>query len=145
MIKTEYIKELVLLKIRDTDLFLVDVEVKPGNIISVFLDKKDGITIEECAQINEALEHQLDRDFEDFELRVSSPGLNKPLKVMPQYEKNIGKHVDIVLNDGKKIRGVLKNANNKGIDIELNEKKKDVREQTFSFDQIKSTKVDIAF
>jgi ribosome maturation factor RimP len=145
MIKTEYIRELVLLQIRDTDLFLVDVEVKPGNIISVFLDKNDGITIEECAQINESLEHQLDRDFEDFELRVSSPGLNKPLKVMPQYEKNIGKQVDIVLNDGKKIRGVLKNANNTGIDIELKEKKKDVSEQTFSFDQIKSTKVAIAF
>lgn len=145
MIKTEYIKELALLQIRDTDLFLVDVEVKPGNIISVFLDKKDGITIEECARINEALENELDRDYEDFELRVSSPGLNKSLRVMPQYEKNIGKKVDIVLKDGKKISGVLKNVNNKGIDIELKEKKNDVKEQAFSFDQIKSTKVAITF
>lgn len=145
MIKTEYIKELVLLQIRGTDLFLVDVEVKPGNIISVFLDKKDGITIEECARVNEALENELDRDFEDFELRVSSPGLNKPLRVIPQYEKNIGKKVDIVLKDGKKISGILKNANNKGVDIELREKKNDVQKQTFSFDQIKSTKVAIAF
>ncbi len=145
MIKTEYIKELVLLQIRGTDLFLVDVEVKPGNIISVFLDKKDGITIEECARVNEALENELDRDFEDFELRVSSPGLNKPLRVMPQYEKNIGKKVDIVLKDGKKISGILKNANNKGVDIELREKKNDVQKQTFSFDHIKSTKVAIAF
>ncbi len=145
MIKTEYIKELVLLKIRDTDLFLVEVDVKPGNIISVFLDKKDGITIEECARINEALETELDRDFEDFELRVSSPGLNKPLKVIPQYEKNIGKKVDIILKDGRKISGILKNINNQGINIELREKKKDVQEQTISFDQIKSTKVSIDF
>ncbi len=145
MIKTEYIKELVLLKIRDTDLFLVEVDVKPGNIISVFLDKKDGITIEECARINEALENELDRDFEDFELRVSSPGLNKPLKVIPQYEKNIGKKVDIILKDGRKISGILKNINNQGINIELREKKKDVQEQTISFDQIKSTKVSIDF
>ena len=51
----------------------------------------EGVTIEECAKVSRIIESGLDREIEDFELEVSSPGLNSPFKVLPQYFKNIGK------------------------------------------------------
>ena len=66
--------------IKGTDLFLVAVKVSSSNRITILADKNSGITIDECAAIHRHVENSLDRDKEDFELLVSSPGLDLPFR-----------------------------------------------------------------
>ncbi len=89
------------------DLFLVEVTVRPANKIAVFVDSFKGVTLEECIGISRYLESKLDRSVEDFELEVSSPGLDKPLKLPVQFEKNMGRMLDVVMFDGIKVTGKL--------------------------------------
>jgi ribosome maturation factor RimP len=85
---------------------------------------------------------------DDFSLEVSSPGLDEPLKLMRQYYKNTGRKVEVLLKDGVKTEGVLKEVTESGIIIEETRgknKKKEVIEHNLPFDQIKSTKIQIVF
>ena len=75
------------------------------NIISVFVDKAVGISIKECLQISRHIENELDREIEDFQLSVSSPGLTNPFLVKEQYQKNKGKNIIVKLKNGEKVRG----------------------------------------
>jgi ribosome maturation factor RimP len=154
MISTESIQDIVLRVLESTECFVVDVSVKPGNRIFVFVDKLEGITIDECAYISSEIEKHLNRDIEDFDLEVSSPGLTSPFKVKQQYFKNIGKDVEIVLTSGEKIVGKLQSMNDLGIITEAEKKVKIpgrrkpeiTRENiTIEFKNIKSTKVLINF
>ena len=85
MIEKQNIKELVEEFIKGTGLFLVAVKVSSANRITVLADKNEGITIDECAAIHRHIENNLDREKEDFELQVSSPGLDMPFLVIEQY------------------------------------------------------------
>ena len=87
-----------------TDLFLVDLAVKPSNKIIIELDSFKGITIDECAQVSSSLEAKLNRNVEDFDLEVSSPGLGLPFKVNQQYQKNIGNQVSVLLKSTYKLQ-----------------------------------------
>ena len=60
-----------------------------------------GITIDQCGEISKLVEASLNREEEDFEIEVSSPGLSEPFKVINQYRKNIGQEVEIVTEDGQ--------------------------------------------
>ena len=88
------------------DVFLVEVKVNPGNNIIVFLDADNGVTIEKCIQINRALYKQIEEaglfPNGDFSLEVSSPGVDEPLKLHRQYKKNIGRKVEVTMNDETK-------------------------------------------
>lgn len=103
MITTEQTENIVNEQIAGTDIFIVDVHVAKGNKIVVRLDHPDGITIDTCAAISKNIESQLDRGKEDFSLEVTSSGIGYPFKVKKQYEKNIGKKIDIQLIEGQKI------------------------------------------
>ena len=107
MIKTEFIRNLLEEELTRRGLFLVEVLVSPVNKIVVYLDSVQGVTLEECMQVSRFLESRLDRNEEDFELEVSSPGLDKPLKLPVQFEKNVGRMLDVVKTDGMKITGKL--------------------------------------
>jgi len=152
MISKDIVKDIVLSVTGDSAIFLVDVKVGKGNKISVEVDKPEGITIEECVKISRAIESGLNRETEDFELEVSSPGLNEPFKVMEQYRKNCGRHVDVVKRDGQKISGVLQQTDNDGIILELKAKIREAGQKrtktvmqtvAVQFSEIKSTKVTI--
>ena len=108
MIAEEYIKQVVLKIINNSGIFLVDIQVKPTNKIFIEIDDDKGININQCAEISREIEKYLNRDYEDFELNVSSPGLDKAFKVKEQYKKNIGKELNIQTIDGKNLTGVLK-------------------------------------
>src|SRR5690554_3690461 len=82
-------------------MFLVDIQVSASNAIRVFIDSYDGIDIDHCVAISRHIEHNLDREEEDFELQVSSPGLSEPLKVKEQYIKNIGREMEVDLEGGR--------------------------------------------
>lgn len=111
MITKEQITELANQKIEGTSLFLVDVKVKSGNKIEVFVDGDNGIGINDCVAISRHIEGRLDREKEDFSLEVSSPDATKPLKLGRQYLKHIGREFDIELNDGNKYTGKLTEVN----------------------------------
>jgi ribosome maturation factor RimP len=145
MIEKQKIEGLVEEFIRGTGLFLVSVKVSNANRIIVLADKNEGITIDECAAIHRHIENGLDRDEVDFELQVSSPGLDVPFGVIQQYVKNDGKKVEVVDNDGSKYAGKLKNVTAGGFELETEIKTKgktaEVKDISFNFEQIKSTRV----
>jgi ribosome maturation factor RimP len=145
MIEKEKIEALVDEFMKGTELFRVAVKVSSTNKITVLADKKNGINIDECAGIHRHIENNLDREAEDFELQVSSPGLDHPFAVLEQYYKNEGKKVEVTDNDGSKFTGSLKNITPGGFELEtevkVKGKTKEVKDISFNFDQIKTTKV----
>ena len=110
MILKETVKEIVTELIAGTPIFIVDISVSPSNKIRIFIDTPEGVFIDDCIRINRAVESSLDRDKEDFELEVSSPGLSDPLKVLPQYIKNTGRTVEVLTKEGDKYEGTLEEA-----------------------------------
>ena len=130
---------------KDTGLFLVSVKAGNGNRIAVLADRKEGITIDECAAIHRHIENNLNREEEDYELQVSSPGLDMPFMVIEQYLKNEGKKVEVTDNDGIKYTGILKNVTAGGFELEAEVKVKgktrELKEVSFNFDQVKTTRV----
>ncbi|MFV0378468.1 MAG: ribosome assembly cofactor RimP [Mangrovibacterium sp.] len=153
MIEKSRIIQLIEEKLTE-DQFIVDVEVSPSNQISVQIDSETGITIDHCVAISRQIEGNLDREEEDFELQVSSAGLGQPFKVFRQYLKNLEKEVELVLKDGKKMTGILKQATESGFVLESSKmekpegkKKKELVTQLheISFDQVKTVKNSIKF
>jgi ribosome maturation factor RimP len=145
MAEKEYIKGLVEEFIKGTGLFLVAVKVSSANRITVLADKNDGITIDECVAIHRHIEKNLDREKEDFELQVSSPGLDLPFGVIEQYYKNQGRKVEVTENEGSKFTGKLKNVTKGGFELEtevkIKGKTKELKDLSFNFDQVKTTRV----
>lgn len=135
----------------DTDCFLVDVKLNPGNNIQVFVDADAGLPLSRCIAYNRALYKQIEEAalFQDgdFALEVSSPGLEEPLKLSRQYEKNIGRLVEVILKDGRKIEGKLLSAADQVVVEETKGKgkKQEILQHTLLFDDIKSTKIQIVF
>lgn len=136
----------------DPQYFLVEVKIRPTNNVKVFIDGDNGISIEKCITYNRQLYKMLESSdlfpAGDFSLEVSSPGLDEPLKMHRQYKKNIGRKVEVLLKDGIKTGGVLKEVTDNSIIVEETKgknKKKEIIEHNFLFDQIKSTKIQIVF
>jgi ribosome maturation factor RimP len=134
------------------DCFLVEVRMKPGNKIQVFLDADQGVSLGNCTQINRKLYAQIEEAalFEpgDFELEVSSPGLDEPLKLPRQYQKNIGRPVEVIMKDGRKICGKLLAADETSLQIEETKgkgKKQETILHSLITEHIKTTKIQIVF
>jgi len=145
MADKEYIKELAEGFAKETGLFLVGVRVSSSNRITVLADKNEGITIDECVALHRHIESHLDREKEDFELQVSSPGLDSPFQVLEQYLKNEGKKIEVVDTEGSKLTGILRNVTPGGFELEaevkVKGKQKELKEISFNFDQVKSARV----
>lgn len=132
--------------------FIVDVKISQSNVINVFIDSMEGLSVEECKRISRFIESQFDREEEDYALEVSSPGLSKSFKVLKQYEKYLNREVETVTDDGEKTTGILKEANKDFIIIETsitkkikNKKQLVVEETKIEFVNIKTTKSVISF
>ncbi len=137
MIEKSTIETLIEEFIKESPLFLVAVKVSSSNRITVLADTMDGITIDECAALHRHIENSLDRNKEDFELQVSSPGLDMPFTVIDQYYKNEGKKVEVTDNEGSKFTGRIKNVTKGGFEIEtevkIKGKKKELKDIIFQF------------
>ncbi|MCK3682631.1 ribosome assembly cofactor RimP [Maribellus sp. YY47] len=153
MIAKEIIEKLVKEKL-DERMFIVDISVSSTNVIHIFVDSYDGMTIEQCIAISRHVEHSFDREEEDFALEVSSPGLTESFKVKEQYVKYTGKAIKIVTSDDQKLEGLLKSASDSGVVLETSgkekvegQKKKQliVKEYNINYDDIKSAKAVISF
>jgi ribosome maturation factor RimP len=136
----------------DPALFLVEVRIKPANNIKVFIDGDQGIPIEKLVQFNRALYKQFEESQllpnGDFSLEVSSPGLDEPLKLFRQYQKNTGRFVEVMKKDGSRAEGKMVSVDEKGIVVEEEKghgKKKEVVQHEIPFDDVKTTKIQIKF
>lgn len=118
MIRKEHIAELAEAFLKDSANYLIDVNVRPGNRISVFIENDEHVSIKDCIALSRHIEFSLDREQQDFELEVSSPGIDSPLKLVRQFQKYIGKEVESILLSGDKIVGTLLNADAEGFEIE---------------------------
>lgn len=157
MISKQKVRELAeeRIKERDEKLFIVELSISPTNVIRLELDKTEGyVSIEDCMSVSRNIEHNLDREEADFELHVSSAGLDKPLRVLAQYVKNIGRDLEVKLKSKEKVTGTLTAVNEEGIVMKREEKqtvegkkKKElvVIENAIAFSDINEAKIVISF
>ncbi|MEI7500146.1 MAG: ribosome assembly cofactor RimP [Bacteroidota bacterium] len=150
MITEKQLKKLIDDHLKESELFLVDLIVKPGNQISIFIDGDRRVIVEDCRKLSRFLEDNLDRESEDFDLTVSSAGADRPLKLPRQYKKNIGNALEIITKAGDKISGLLINVSDAGFEIErhaekIAKKESDKNIMSLKFDEIKSAKEVITF
>jgi ribosome maturation factor RimP len=132
--------------------FLVEVRIKPTNNVKVFIDSDEGVVLSDLIEYNRKLYKQLEESAlfpdGDFSLEVSSPGLDEPLKLFRQYKKNIGRFVEVTFKDSTKKEGKLVDATEDGVVIEIESgkgKKKEIKQESILFDQIKNTKIQVKF
>lgn len=116
MIAVEKIQELVN-EFVEEGFFLVELKVSSTNKIIILIDSMDGAHIADCISLSRNIENSLDREEEDFELEVSTPGLGQSFKVPQQYLKNIGRNVEVDLLDNTKIVGLLNGFEDNTIEV----------------------------
>jgi ribosome maturation factor RimP len=148
------IRSLVAEKIEGTEYYILELEIKPGNNIKVELESMGPVSISDCVDISRQIEHNLDREAEDFALQVSSPGIDKPLRDPRQYIKNVGRSLKVRLSEGEEVEGELMNADEKGIKLltkrkeRVPGKKKKIlieEELDLTYPEIKQAKIKINF
>ncbi len=124
MIDNKTVRELAEEWLKDKEYFLVDTSVDNQNKITVEIDHKDGVWIEDCCELSRFIESRLDREIEDYELEVGSAGIGQPFKVLQQYINNIGNEVEVLTSAGKKQQGILSAADENGFAVTVTEKQK---------------------
>ena len=154
MLDSKEIRAFIEKELEGSDLFLVDLQVRPGNLIEVEIDSDNPVSIEECEKLTRAIEGEFDRDKEDYTLEVGSAGITSPFKVKRQYLKNIGREVEVLTKEGKKISGVLSKVGDEDFTILVKEKvkKPDAKrpvieevEHTYGYNDVKQTKYILKF
>ena len=149
MIDKQMVIQLAEEKLASSGNYLVDVEIQPGNVIIVEIDNDEAVCIDDCVELSRFIEEHLDRNSEDFELEVGSAGITSPFKILRQYQKNIGKEVEVLLASGMKLTGILKSADENGIVLTVEKqvkpegaKRKITVEEdlAYTYNEIKSTK-----
>jgi ribosome maturation factor RimP len=154
MIDRQKVVELANEWLADKEYFLVDVIITKDDKITVEIDHAEGVWIEDCAELSRHIESGLSRDSEDYELEVGSAGLGQPFKVVQQYKNHIGLEVEVLGKDGKKYKGILKEAGDEDFVLSMTKKEKvegvkrpqlvevDLK---FTYDEVKYTKYIIKF
>ena len=99
------------------DLFLIDLKISAGNDIVVILDGDQGVTLQDCLDASRAIENNLDREIEDFALQVMSGGLSEPLSIPRQYAKNIGRDLEVLLQNDEKLKGEIVDADENSVTL----------------------------
>ena len=122
MIDKNIVRRLVDEWLEGKEYFLVDIQISPDSKVVVEIDHADGVWIEDCVELSKFIEENLSRDEEDYELEVGSAGLGQPFKVPQQYINFIGKEVEVLDHDGRKVSGVLKSVDGNKFVVSVNEK-----------------------
>lgn len=154
MINKQTIISLIESHFEGSDKFIVDVKILAGNKIEVYIDAPKHIVIADCVELSRFIEGHLDREKEDFELQVSSPGATESFKVLDQYRKYKETKVKVVTKDGKKYEGVLKEANDDTFVLEETRREKKIvgkgnqtviENITIAYNNVKETKSVLPF
>lgn len=154
MIDKNIVKRLVDEWLEGKEYFIVDIQISPESKIVAEIDHADGVWIEDCVELSKFIEDHLSRDEEDYELEVGSAGLGQPFKVPQQYINFIGKEVEVLDQDGSKVKGILKSVDGNKFIVSVNEKvrvegkkrpvKMDV-DHEYDMNEVKYTKYLISF
>ena len=135
------------------DLFLIDLSIAPDNTVKIVIDGDKGVLVEDCVFISRAVEHNLDREAEDFSLEVTSAGATSSLVNVRQYKKNLGRNLKVVTQD-ETIEGKLTEVHPESIVLEwktrepkpVGKGKVTVKKQaTVTYNNIQEAKVLIKF
>ena len=154
MVDKKKVCEIVEEWLKDKEYFLVEVTVSPDNKIVVEIDHKEGVWIEDCVDLSRFVDSQLDREEEDYELEVGSAGIGQPFKVLQQYINHVGCEVEVLTKEGRKLYGVLKEADEQHFVLTIQQKMKEEGAKRpklvdvdlpFTYDEIKYTKYLISF
>ena len=153
MIKKDLITKLIDERIAELNngLYVVELTISPSNVIRVELDKvSGGVTVTDCMSVSRNVEHNLDREEQDFELHVSSAGLDKSLRHIKQYIKNIGRKLRVESMEVSTLEGTLTAADNQAFTLEWKQREAKpvgkgkvtvTKQKTLSYDQISIAKV----
>ena len=155
MMNKEKIKNLVNDAVaQNQELFITELKFLSDNKIFVEVDGDHGVPLKECIRISREVEHNLDREEEDFSLEVTSPDVSNPLKNKRQYKKNINRILKIRLQDNSTIEGVLIKVTDDEIELEWKARESKpigkgkitvVKNATISYINILEAKVKIIF
>ena len=149
MIDKTALEQVINEALEGTKMFLVTLKMSKDNVIDVALDSDEDITIDDCVAVNDAVLAAFDRDDEDYELTVGSYGLTSPLLLPRQYRNSVGCDVEVLTADGRKLKGVIADADDEGFTLTTTVKRKlegkkrpeMVEEQErFNYSDIKQTK-----
>ena len=149
MIDKTALEQVINEALEGTGMFLVTLKVSKDNVIDVALDSDEDISVDDCVAVNDAVLAAFDRDDEDYELTVGSYGITSPLLLPRQYRKNIGYEVEVLTADGRKLKGVIADADEEGFTLTMTVKKKlegkkrpelVEEEERFNYNDIKQTK-----
>jgi ribosome maturation factor RimP len=99
------------------DLYLISLTISAENAIRVIIDGDNGVAVEDCIYLSRAVEHNIDREEEDFSLEVMSSGASEPLINKRQYKKHIGRVLTVRVQD-ESFEGNLTEANDQAITLE---------------------------
>ena len=135
-------------------LFLISLDIQGNNEIKIIIDGDKGVTVEDCMSVSRKIEHNLDREEQDFALEVMSAGATSPLDLPRQYKKNVGRQLAVKTKEGKKIEGLMEEATN--TEVKLTWKAREpkpvgkgkitvAKEAVISYEEIAEAKVMIKF
>ena len=129
----------------DRGLFIVDISISATNVINIELDKEQGgVSIEDCISVSRNVEHNLNREEEDFELNVSSAGMDRPLRHEKQFLKNMGRKISVLKSNGESLEGILHQFNADGFSFLIEKKvKNDKNKNTLISEEINLLKSEI--
>ena len=154
MIERNAVKTVVEEWLSGNDYFLVDVTFTPDDRIVVEIDHADGVWIEDCAELSRFMQERFGDELGDYELEVGSAGIGQHFKVEQHYVNHIGKEVEVLDAEGKKVQGVLKQVDGRNFVVSVKEKQKlegkkrpqlvEV-DKTYNMDNIKYTKYLLSF
>jgi len=154
MIEKSIVCQIVEEWLEEKEYFLVEVTVTSDDKIVVEIDHAEGVWIEDCVELSRFIESKLNREEADYELEVGSAGIGQPFKVLRQYHIHIGSDVEVLTKDGRKLTGVLKEANEERFVVGVRKKMKtegskrpklQEEDETFTYPEIKYTKYLISF
>lgn len=147
---TEFVAE----RLANTDCFIVNVEIRPNKEVVVEIDSDTRVDIDFVAGMSREIEVHFAPEIDDYDLEVGSVGLTSPLKLPRQFSKNVGNDVEVVTKDGKKLHGMLKDADDSGFILVYEEKVKregekrpikETVEKRFAYGDVKSVIYEIKF
>ena len=153
-ITKESIYQVVEEKIAGTDYFITNIAVNPGKHIVVEIDSKEGVSIDYCVELSKYISSTFGEEIGEFELEVASAGISQPFRVLQQYEKFVGKEVEVLTAQGLKLTGLLLDANSENFTVQTTKKVKlpDAKRKTeitenivFNYNDVKYTKYNFRF
>lgn len=135
-------------------LFLIDFTITPDYKINIVLDGDNGVTLKDCVAVSRAIDHNLDREEQDFSVEVASAGASAPLVLPRQYTKNIGRKLEVKTIEGRNFEGELTAATEDTITLEWKAREQKPvgkgkvtvqKKEEISFSDIKEAKVILKF